>query len=149
MFMAIVTLFLSVFCYRSPFLVQFWVVHLPRCTGIYFTTNCFATLLQTFFPSFPSQAVVCFLSSTSHGHLFHGIFCYEFPFWVQIWVVHLPRCMGVYFTTNCFGTLFWTFFPSFPSQAVECFYQVLLLDIFTVGLSFFLMLGKFACLWPF
>ena len=91
----------------------------------------------------------CFLSSTSLGHLFHSIFCYGFLFWVQIWVVHLPRCMGVYFTTNCFGTLVWTFFPTFPSQAVECFYQVLLLDIFTVGLSFFLMLGKFACSWPF
>ena len=44
----------------------------------------------------------------------------------------------------CFGPFF-----SFPVQAVEYFYQVLLLDIFTVGLSFFLMLGKFACSWPF
>ena len=44
---------------------------------------------------------------------------------------------------NCFGTLLWTFFPSFPSQAVECFLQVLVLSTFLQwALSFFPYVGK-------
>merc|ERR1712082_472348 len=53
------------------------------------------------------------------------------------------KCVGVYFTTNCFGTLLWTFFSSFPSQAVECFLQVLVLStFFQWALSFFPYVGK-------
>ena len=36
----------------------------------------------------------------------------------------LPDCArGAYLTTYCFGTLLWTFLPSFPSQAVECYFM--------------------------
>ena len=130
---------------------------------------------ESFFPICSLQAVMCFYKyyswtlfysgpyafSLCFGEnfaclwpfcpIFHSVFCYEFPLWVQFWVVHLSKCTGVYFTTNCFGTLLWTFFPSFPSQAVECFLQVLVLSTFLQwALSFFpLCWEKFACLWPF
>ena len=137
------------------------------CRGAYLTTYCFRLLGWKFFSWFFITSCNVFFTCTTLEHLFysepyafslimgkfaylwpfwpifHGVFCYEFPLWVQFWVVHLSKRTGVYFTTNCFGTLLWTFFPSFPSQAVECFLQVLVLSTFLQwALSFFPYVGK-------
>ena len=68
---------------------------------------------------------------------------------------------GVYFTTNCFGTLFWPSLPSFSITDCKVFFhQVLVLKhLFTMGprislmveniFAFSLIWGKFAFLWPF
>ena len=43
-----------------------------------------------------------------------------------------------------------SFSPDFSLQAVMCFLQVLVLNTFYSGpYAFSLMMGKFACLWPF
>ena len=141
---------------------------LPDCArGAYLTTYCSELLGWKFFPDFFITGCNVFFISTTLEHfftvglmlfplwwekfvclwpfcpIFHGVFCYEFPLWVQFWVVHLSKRTGVYFTTNCLGTLLWTFFPSFPSQAVECFLQVLVLSTFLQwALSFFPYVGK-------
>ena len=82
--------------------------------------------------------------------IFHSVFCYEFSLWVQLGCSSIKVHGGIFH-----NQLFWNsaldLFPSFPSQAVECFLQVLVLSTFLQwALSFFpLCWEKFACLWPF
>ena len=119
---------------------------LPDCArGAYLTTYCSELLGWKFFPDFFITGCNVFFISTTLEHFF-TVGLMLFPLWWEnlhvcghsvpffivfsamsflygfSWVVHLSKCTGVYFTTNCFGTLLWTFFPSFPSQAVECYF---------------------------
>ena len=107
--------------------LMFWIFGL-KVFPLLFITGCnvflqvllLDTFLQwalCFFPLFWEN----FACLWRFSPIFHSVFCYEFSLWVQLGC-YLSKCTGVYFTTNCFGTLLWTFFPSFPSQAVECYF---------------------------
>ena len=102
--------------------------------------------VKSFFPQFFITSCNVFFTSTTLVHFFTvGLMLFPFvlgkilhvcghsvPFFIVFsaisfhygfsWVVHLSKCTGVYITTICFGTLLWTFFPSFPSQAVKCYF---------------------------
>ena len=97
----------------------FWIIGL-KVFSRFFITSCnvffTSTTLEHFFTvglMFFSLMMGKFVCLWPFCPIFHSVFCYEFPLWVQFWVVHLSKCTGVYFTTNCFGTLLWTFFPVF------------------------------------
>ena len=106
----------------------FWIIGL-KVFSRFFITSCnvfftsttlehFFTVGLMFFPLWWENLYVCGHSVPFFIVFSAMSFLYGFSFGLFIY----QSARGVYFTTNCFGTLLWTFFPSFPSQAVECYF---------------------------
>ena len=171
----------SNFSYQAPIFLSFWCCEdfWPDCTslldyarGAFFVNLMFWIFGFEVFSPLVHYMLYCalFLSTLYSGPydfslyfweifaylwpfcpILHGFLCYEFHLWVQLGCSS-TKVHGGFFTTICFGTLFWTYIPSFPSQAVGCFFiKHCSWTPLTVGPKIFsIFFGKnFACLWPF
>ena len=169
----------SNFSYQAPIFLSLWCCEdfWPDCTSLldyardaFFVNLMFWIFGFKVFPSCSLQAVLCsalghfiqwalwflplFLGNFAYLWPFcpilHSFLCYEFHLWVQLGCSS-TKVHGGFFMTICFGTLLWTYIPSFPSQAVECnFIKYCSWTPLTVGPKIFpYFLENFACLWPF